>query len=53
MSAFWRIELFGELRARCGDQVTTRFATRKTAALLAYLAFYRHQTHPRETLTPL
>jgi predicted ATPase/DNA-binding SARP family transcriptional activator len=45
-----RIELFGELRVTQGDQVHTRFRTHKSAALLAYLALYLHQTHSRERL---
>ncbi|HZT42939.1 MAG TPA: tetratricopeptide repeat protein [Chthonomonadaceae bacterium] len=28
----------------------TRFSTQKTASLLAYLAYFRHQRHPREVL---
>ena len=33
MNEPWHIELFGSLRARHGDVVITRFATRQTAAL--------------------
>jgi predicted ATPase/DNA-binding SARP family transcriptional activator len=33
-----------------GAQSVSRFSTRKTAALLAYLALNRHRTHPREEL---
>jgi hypothetical protein len=46
MEPVWRIELFGGLRARRGDQVVTRFRTQKTGALLAYLAYYCQRTHP-------
>ena len=46
----WRIELLGGLRLHQGNQVITRFRSQKTGALLAYLAFYRQQTHPREIL---
>jgi hypothetical protein len=45
-----RIELLGGLRVRLADKIIARFSTQKSAALLAYLAFYRHQTHPREVL---
>jgi DNA-binding SARP family transcriptional activator len=49
----WRIGLLGGLRAERGNQIVTRFDTRKTAALLAYLAFFRDRTHPRELLAEL
>jgi DNA-binding SARP family transcriptional activator len=45
-----RIEMFGGLRVQVGDRTITRFSTRHAASLLAYLAFYRHQSHPREVL---
>jgi predicted ATPase/DNA-binding SARP family transcriptional activator len=45
----WKMELFGGLRAVRGDHVIDRFRTRKTGALLAYLAFYPGM-HRRETL---
>jgi predicted ATPase/DNA-binding SARP family transcriptional activator len=45
-----RIELFDGIRLRCGERVVTRFGTRKTAALLAYLAYFRDREHPREVL---
>ncbi|MBM3459267.1 MAG: hypothetical protein FJX77_12125, partial [Armatimonadetes bacterium] len=48
-----RIELFGGLRVRVGDRVVTRFLTRKTAALLANLAFYLGRAQPREVLIEL
>ncbi len=64
-----KIELLGRLRVRqAGDRLRsaqdpqagapggreiTRFQTRKTAALLAYLAFYRDRMHPREVLVAL
>ncbi|HLK60562.1 MAG TPA: BTAD domain-containing putative transcriptional regulator, partial [Chthonomonadaceae bacterium] len=50
MATHLRIELFGGLRVLQGEQVITRFSTHKTAALLAYLAFFRKHAHPRETL---
>src|SRR5947209_1360849 len=51
----WRIELFGVLTARLpgpdgAGQTITRFRTQKTAALLAYLAYFRDDLHPREYL---
>src|SRR6476660_3446899 len=53
LDARWRIELFGGLRAQQGEQVLTRFRTQKTALLLAYLAYYRQRTHPRDALIEL
>lgn len=50
MSGVWRVELFGGLRAVCGDQAVSRFRSQKTAALFAYLAFYRDLSHAREKL---
>src|SRR5215813_12108933 len=49
-SGQWRIELFGTLTARQGNNVVTRFRTQKTASLLAYLAYFRDSGHPREQL---
>ena len=48
-----RIELFGGLRVQQGERVITRFPTRKVASLLAYLASYPQQAHPREALIDL
>src|ERR1043165_1276539 len=53
MSRLWTIELFGGISARSPQERITRFATQKTALLLAYLAFYRHQSHLRETLVEM
>jgi predicted ATPase/DNA-binding SARP family transcriptional activator len=53
MEPAWRIKMLGELRATHGDRVITRFRTRKTAALLAYLAFYSQRPHAREALIEL
>ena len=53
MASLWTIHLFGTLRATQGDQTLTRFRTHKTGALLAYLAFYHHRSHPRELLIDL
>lgn len=49
-SELWRIRLLGELRATRGDVAIERFRTQKTAALLAYLAYHRERSHPREQL---
>jgi DNA-binding SARP family transcriptional activator len=46
----WRIELLGGLRALCGERAVTRFRTRQTGALLAYLALYCDRTHRRDAL---
>jgi predicted ATPase/DNA-binding SARP family transcriptional activator len=53
MSAVWRIQLLGGLRAQHQQRTLDRFRTQKTGALLAYLAFYRERTHPREALADL
>ena len=46
----WKIEMFGDLRARQGGRVHTRFRTQKTGSLLAYLAYFLQRAHPREEL---
>src|SRR6266566_322318 len=46
----WRIELLGAFTARRGDLQITRFRTQKTASLLAFLAYFRDRSHPREVL---
>lgn len=51
--AWCYIELFGGLRVRVNGRLITRFRTRKTAALLAYLAYYHDRLHPREALVDL
>lgn len=48
-----RIELFGGLCIRQGERTITRLPTRKTASLLAYLAYYLGKEHPREVLVNL
>src|SRR5205823_12437861 len=48
-----RIELFGGLRVRQGERLISRFRSRRTAALLGYLAYYSQRTHPREVLIDL
>lgn len=58
MDLRWRIELLGRLRAvpesdRDGFRslgMVTEFRTRKTAVLLAYLAYHFDRAHPREEL---
>jgi predicted ATPase/DNA-binding SARP family transcriptional activator len=45
-----RIELLGGLRVIHGEAVTDRFPTRKSAALLAFLASRLGQTWPRDAL---
>jgi predicted ATPase/DNA-binding SARP family transcriptional activator len=53
MDTRWRIELLGGLCAQQGHRTITRFRSRQTGALLAYLAFYRQRSHPREVLIEL
>lgn len=53
MSDLWTIELFGGLTAVHRGERVIRFATLKTASLLAYLAYYRSKTHQRETVSEL
>lgn len=47
------VQLFGGLEVHYGFQTIRRFRTQKTGALLAYLAFYRDRTHPREALVEM
>ena len=42
--------MFGGLRLEQPDGTTTRFRPRKTAGLLAYLAYHRQRNHSREEL---
>ena len=53
VDARWQIQLLGDLRAERDGQVVTRFRTRKTGELLAYLAYHRGRSHPREVLIEL
>ena len=53
MEPGWRVELLGGLRACRGEQVVSHFRTRKMADLLAYLAYFRQRSHPRELLIEL
>ena len=52
--AAWRLELLGGLRViGADDETITHFESRKTAALLAYLALHPERAHPREELAAL
>lgn len=53
MDKLWRIELLGWLRAARGDQVVSSFRRRKIGSLLAYLAYHRHRSHPRDQLVEM
>src|SRR5438477_11144789 len=53
MGTLWRTQLFGGLRAEQEGRVVTRFRTQKAASLLAYLAYHRQRSHPREVLIEL
>lgn len=53
MESPWHIQMFGRLCARRGDEAIDRFATSRTAALLARLALHPQRTHPREELIDL
>jgi DNA-binding SARP family transcriptional activator len=53
MDGRWRIQLFDGLQAQRGDRVVTRFRSQRTAALLAYLAFFHQRAHPRQVLIEL
>jgi DNA-binding SARP family transcriptional activator len=53
MDARCKIELLGGLRVFQEGQWSTRFRTRKTAELLAYLAYFRLRSHAREVLIEL
>jgi predicted ATPase/DNA-binding SARP family transcriptional activator/uncharacterized protein HemY len=49
----WQIQLLGDLRAMHGERAITRFRRHTAGVLLAYLAFYRQRSHPREELIEL
>lgn len=51
--SYWRVELFGGLRVQFGDQVAAQLPKRKTATLLAWLAYYPQQAHSREALAEM
>ncbi len=46
----WRMELLGKLQATRGDQTISRFRTRKTGELLAYLALHSGRSFARDRL---
>jgi predicted ATPase/DNA-binding SARP family transcriptional activator len=48
MGTLFRLEMLGRLVVQRDSRQITRFRTQKTAALLAYLAFYRQRSHPRD-----
>src|SRR4051812_42346115 len=47
MKPLWRVEMLGTLQAKNQDTVVSRFRTRRVGSLLAYLAFYKGQSHDR------
>ncbi len=51
--SLWHISLMGGLKAERAGHSVTRFRTRKTASLLAYLAFRADRAHPRDELVDL
>ena len=53
MNEPWHFQLLGTLSAKRSDQIITRFATSRAAALLTRLALFPHRTHPREELIDL
>src|SRR5262249_52515601 len=53
LDPYWSLQLLGGLVARHASAELSRFRTHKTAALLAYLAFYRFRSHPRDLLIDL
>jgi DNA-binding SARP family transcriptional activator len=46
----YRIQMLGGLAVKRGELTVERFRTRKTGALLAYLAYHPRRSHPRELL---
>jgi predicted ATPase/DNA-binding SARP family transcriptional activator len=50
VARLWRVEMLGGLRLRGADGAVTRFRSRNTACLLAYLAYHLGEAHPRERL---
>ncbi len=50
MTVPWELQLLGRLRAVHGERVVERFTTRKTGALLAWLALHPDRPQPREQL---
>lgn len=50
MNLLWNVQLLGGLRARQSDTTLTRFRTKKTGALLGFLAHHKHKAWPREEI---
>ena len=53
MNNLWHFQLLGKLSAQRGEQIITRFATSRSAALLARMALFPQRAHPREELIDL
>jgi len=53
MRSKWRVEMLGTLRATGFGQEVARFRTRRVASLLAFLAYHRGRTHPRDLLAEM
>src|SRR5882757_763797 len=53
METLFCIQMLGRFVVRQGSREISRFRTQKTAAMLAYLAFYKRRSHPREVLIEL
>lgn len=53
VDTLFRVEMLGLLLMRQGRQEIRRFRTQKTAELLAYMAFYKQRSHPRDLLIEL
>ena len=53
LNEVWRISLLGGIHANRRHVSIERFRTRKTAVLLAYLAFHPGRLHSREMLATL
>ncbi len=49
----YQVHLLGEFRLSIGGHAFDHFRTRKTAALLAYLALNAGRSHPREYLAEM
>src|SRR5438874_821819 len=50
METLWSFQMLGRFRLTQGERTISRFRTLKAAGVLAYLAYHRHRSHPRETL---
>ena len=49
----WHVELLGGVRATSESCVVSHFESRKAVSLMAYLAYHRDRTHPREALAEM